>query len=218
MFAELDLNFASERSLVWWNLLGCVLLQLVSVVCKLHLSAKDALSTLARRAMASMARFGKLQFVRNFDPLFGAMSLTCCKYFTWTREKPKIFGRPKIFGFSKKTSKNQKFLDLLENGRKRTCFFKIAPPMKILLEIGFPMNMLLKTGFPMKILFKTIFSFVHYRFCFCCFRVEVFLSLWEKIGFRFRHNWSFSCVFSWPAWSLWYQVFQQTKNIFSEWK
>lgn len=32
--------------------------------------------------MASMARFGKLQFVRNFDPLFGAMSLTCCKYFS----------------------------------------------------------------------------------------------------------------------------------------
>ena len=76
---------------------------------------------------------------------------------TWTREKPNIFGRPKIFGFSTNTSKNQKFLGLLENGPKVTYFFKIGPPMKFLLENGFPMKFLLKTGFPMKFLFKTFF-------------------------------------------------------------
>ena len=30
----------------------------------------------------AMAWFGRLQFVRSSDPLFGAMSLTCCKYFS----------------------------------------------------------------------------------------------------------------------------------------
>ena len=59
--------------------MGFVLWQLVSVVCKLNLSAKEALSTLTHPAMAW---FGRLQFVRNFDPLFGAMSPMCCKYFS----------------------------------------------------------------------------------------------------------------------------------------
>lgn len=54
MFAEflpkLCLRTVSQivGSLVPWSLLNFVLLQLVSVVCKLHLSAKDALFTLAR--------------------------------------------------------------------------------------------------------------------------------------------------------------------------
>ena len=59
--------------------MGFVLLQAISLVCKLYLGAKDALFTLAHPAMAW---FGRLQFVRNFDPLFGAMSPMCCKYFS----------------------------------------------------------------------------------------------------------------------------------------
>lgn len=78
MAQSFALNFASERFLRYLDHFSDGIFW-ASVVCKLHLGAKDALFTLARPAMAWL---GRLRFVGGFDPLFGAMGLTCCKNFS----------------------------------------------------------------------------------------------------------------------------------------